>query len=264
MVDRRGFAALTLLYTLVLSAVSCHAPVSMIPGNMPSVRGRVVGFQLESAAGGPGGLRLLRLRDERPMSSSPLAGFARIDGTTRFATSAGVLVDWNLIGLRDLVGATVRVWYRGQATSQTDGEIWGDADLVVVDATDSLTRQVAGFVARYATSMRTGDRAALVASYATTGVNVLGDGRSATLSSSDIRARFDSLHWMPPVAYEWKDLSWESVGPDAVVLSGGYLLRAKADDRPRAFSYSALLRRRAGIVQIVMEHVSSAPSDGSQ
>jgi hypothetical protein len=259
MADLRRMLMVAFGGVAVLTATACHASLTPIPADSPSFRGRVAGFQLESASTGPGGLRLLRMRSDGSTSGGPESGYARVDERTQFVTGLGAFVDWNRTGLRDLVGASVRVWYHGRPTSETPTEVWGDARLIVVDETDSLTRQVPGFMARYAQSMRTGDRAALVAAYAPTGVRLLRNGRSAFQSTSDLTARYDSLRWTHPATFEWKDLSWERVGPDAVLVSGGYVTRASVDDPPRVFSYSALLRRRDGILRIAMEHVSSAP-----
>lgn len=245
----RGVAALLCL------ATACRSPVRVIPGDPPSFTGQVAGFQLNVASEGPGGLRLLRLQGDRSTSAGPSAGFARVDGGTKFVTTSGVSLDWSHVGLRDLVGARARVWFRGAPTSETPKEIWGDAQVVVIDETDSLPIMVARVFSRYAESMLSGDRAALVDAYSPAGVRVVSNGESVMLSPSDVAARYSAPRWSAPAAFAWKDLSWEPVGPDAYFAFGRYDVRARADAPVRTYSYSALLRRRDGKVGITIENV---------
>ena len=52
--------------------------------------------------------------------------------------------------------------------------------------------------------------------------------------------------WQPPAAFEWRDLAYEVLGPDAVVVTGLFAWTRRTSGAPNVQSYAALLRRHPG------------------
>jgi hypothetical protein len=115
------------------------------------------------------------------------------------------------------------------------------------------------FMESYARDLAAGDRAALVARYDPRGAYVLGNGRKQLMTAEQIRAIYGGAEWSPPAAFEWRDLSFEPAGPDAVVVAGLFAWTGCAGQAPAVFSYSSLLVRGDGGLRIRMEDESSTP-----
>ena len=59
-----------------------------------------------------------------------------------------------------------------------------------------------------------------------------------------------------PAEWEWHDLSFEPIGPDAVVIAGRFHWRSR-DGHSDTVSYSSLLVREGGSLKIRVEDESS-------
>lgn len=115
------------------------------------------------------------------------------------------------------------------------------------------------FMESYARDIAAGDRAALVARYDPRGAYVLGDGRKQHMTPEQLRAVYTGAEWTPPAAFEWRDLSFEPAGPDAVVVAGLFAWTGCAGQAPSVFSYSSLLVRGDDGLRIRMEDESAGP-----
>jgi hypothetical protein len=115
------------------------------------------------------------------------------------------------------------------------------------------------FMEDYARDLRAGDRAAIAARYDRTGAYRLGNGHKEFEPYDSIVALYQGPAWSPPAAFEWHDLSFEAVGPDAVVIAGQFLWSVPADSTPIRVSYTALLRRQDGVLRIRLEDESADP-----
>ncbi|HEV2818429.1 MAG TPA: hypothetical protein VGW40_14550 [Allosphingosinicella sp.] len=62
-----------------------------------------------------------------------------------------------------------------------------------------------------------------------------------------------------PARFEWRDLSYEPAGANAVVVAGLFL-GATAGGAARTYSYTAPLVRRDGALRIRLEDESGAPA----
>jgi len=125
-----------------------------------------------------------------------------------------------------------------------------------VDST-ALVAEARAFMEAYATDLRTGAREGVAARYDPRGAWMVGGGRKDFVPADSIRAMYLG-GWRPPASFEWQDLSYEAVGPDAVVVAGRFLWGVSATDR-RTFSYTALLLRQEGRLRIRLEDESGAP-----
>ena len=79
------------------------------------------------------------------------------------------------------------------------------------------------FMQVYAQELRAGDPAALAARYDPRGGYHVGNGRKMQVTAEQTKAFYaDETKWKPPAAFEWQDLSYEVLGPDAVVVVGTF------------------------------------------
>lgn len=121
----------------------------------------------------------------------------------------------------------------------------------------ALVAEARAFMDAYAADLRTGARERLAERYDPRGAWFVGEGRKELLPADSIRAMYRG-GWRPPVSFDWQDLSYEAVGPDAVVVAGRFLWGVSATERLR-FSYTALLLRRDGRFRIRLEDESGRP-----
>ena len=113
------------------------------------------------------------------------------------------------------------------------------------------------FMNAYANDLAAGDRAAIARRYARGGAWFLGHGQKEFESYARIEARYAGPEWTPPRSFEWRDLSIEPAGRDAVVVAGLGLWEP-ADGRPIVtLSYTALLIREDGELRIRLEDEST-------
>ena len=123
----------------------------------------------------------------------------------------------------------------------------------------AIVAEARTFMAAYAQALQQGDRAGIAARYDRTGAFHLGNGSKSFESYARIQAIYASADWQPPHRFEWRDLSYEPAGPDAVVIAGQFLWTPAEGAAPLTYSYTALLRRQDGVLRIRLEDESTAP-----
>jgi hypothetical protein len=136
---------------------------------------------------------------------------------------------------------------------------------VAAAACVSMPRQAVGieaeareFMAGYARDLRAGARDAIAARYDARGAYMIGRGAKALLSPDSIRARYHRPTWTAPARFDWCDLSYEVVAPDAVLVTGRFEWTTGAGQTIPA-SYTSLLVRREGGLRIRAEHEDFGP-----
>ncbi len=126
-------------------------------------------------------------------------------------------------------------------------------------AAAELVTDAEAFMAAYAEDLRRGDRTALAARYDPAGVYELRPGRAHRSTHDAIAARY-ATDWQRPAAFEWRDLTYEVVGPDAVVVTGLFAWTRTAGGGPHVWSYIGLLRRQPeGSLRIRLEAEAGQP-----
>jgi hypothetical protein len=105
----------------------------------------------------------------------------------------------------------------------------------------------------YTRELRAGDRAALAARYDEAGAYLVGPGGRDLLPSDAIAARYRDPAWQPPAAFAWQELSFDALGPDAVLVVGRFVWTRAPGQPPVRVDYSAVLRRRAERLRIRLE-----------
>ena len=123
----------------------------------------------------------------------------------------------------------------------------------------SVETEAREFMAGYARDLRAGDRPAIAARYDRRGAYMAGSGEQQLTSADSIRARYERSSWTAPTRFEWRDLSYEAIGPQAVLVSGRFDWTTTAGQSLPG-SYTALLVRGDDGLRIRAEHEDIAPS----
>lgn len=122
-----------------------------------------------------------------------------------------------------------------------------------------VVAEARAFMAAYGRDLAAGDRAAIAARYDRRGSWVMGRGRKLYSTHAETVAVYAGPQWQPPAAFEWRDLSFEPAGPDAVAVVGTFLWTPAPGQPPMTFSYTALLVRQEGVLRIRIEDEDAAP-----
>src|SRR5437868_15231087 len=96
------------------------------------------------------------------------------------------------------------------------------APLAAQPAEPPVVSEARAFMAAYAQALQQGDRAGIAARYDRTGAFHLGNGSKSFDNYAAIQAHYASAQWHQPYRFEWRDLSYEPAGPDAVVIAGQF------------------------------------------
>ena len=108
------------------------------------------------------------------------------------------------------------------------------------------------FMADYARDLVAGDRGAIARRYSSRGAYSLGFEPKSFDSAAAIAKRYAGAEWQKPDAFAWSALSYEQLGPDACLATGGF--RWTAGGRAMDFAYTAVLRAEGQQLRIVLEH----------
>jgi hypothetical protein len=122
-----------------------------------------------------------------------------------------------------------------------------------------VVEEARAFMDSYARDLLAGNRAAVSARYDRSGAYFMGNGRKEFEPYDSIVARYGGPGWSPPASFEWRDLSFEPLGPDAVVVAGRFLWGVRQGSAPLTLSYTGLLRRQGGVLRIRLEDESLDP-----
>lgn len=117
-----------------------------------------------------------------------------------------------------------------------------------------IVAEAKAFMAAYADELRTGDRAAIAGRYSRRGAYSLGWNAKRFEDHAVIAAGYAGADWQKPFSFSWLDLSYEPLGPDSIVVIGGFAWGKDDKSAPRIAAYSSLLRREAGGLRIRVEH----------
>jgi hypothetical protein len=127
----------------------------------------------------------------------------------------------------------------------------------------SIVAEARAFMQSYAEDLWQGNRAAIAARYDRSGAWHVGPGVAELESWDRIDQRY-RRRWAPPASFQWRDLAFEPLGPDSVLVVGGFRWwpQKKADKPPLEYSYTGLLVRRDGKLKIRLENeATAAPRD---
>ena len=135
----------------------------------------------------------------------------------------------------------------------------GTGQPAAAEAEFPVAQEAQAFMVAYARDLLAGDRAAISARYDRRGSWLMGRGAKRFVTLSEIAAHYAGQDWHPPAAFQWANLSYEPLGPDAVAVVGQFLWTRAAGGAPMTFSYTAVLVRQDGVLRIRIEDENPAP-----
>lgn len=122
------------------------------------------------------------------------------------------------------------------------------------DPESPLIAEAKAFMAAYGEELKAGKRQEIANRYAPEGAYRVGGGGKEYRTFETIRAHYLGK-WKPPVRFEWLDLSYEVVGPNAVLVVGRF--EWGLVDKTYPASYTGLLVRRGQSLRIRLEDEST-------
>ena len=135
----------------------------------------------------------------------------------------------------------------------------GVDDLVAPDGGD-IENLARSFMREYADDVRNGRRQAIANRYDKRGAYRVGEGRKNFETWQLIHAAYMS-EWNPPKHFAWKDLSYEALGRDSVMIVGLFDW-GLADGTILTFSYTGLMLKTGRDLKIRLEDESILQSRG--
>jgi hypothetical protein len=120
-----------------------------------------------------------------------------------------------------------------------------------------IVPEARAFMDAYGRDLARGDREAIVRRYDGRGAWHLGRGAKQYATIPQIRAIYTDEAWTPPAAFAWRNLSYEALGPDAVVVAGQFEWTSAG--RMVTYSYTGLLVREDGQLRIRLEDEDPEP-----
>lgn len=124
---------------------------------------------------------------------------------------------------------------------------------------EDVEAEARAFMDAYARDLQAGAREAIVARYDRRGSYLVGNGRKDLLSVDSLRSIYTGPNWQPPAIFAWRDLSYEVLGDDAVMVVGRFEW-TDAQGRMLPVSYTGLLLRQDGQWRIRLEDESVSPA----
>ena len=119
----------------------------------------------------------------------------------------------------------------------------------------SVEGEAQAFMDAYGEELAAHEVAAIADRYDRRGAYFMGHGSKALSPFEAIRARYRDS-WEGPAAFEWHDLSFEVISPDAVVVAGRFSWTLADTLPPLSMSYTGLLLRQDGGLRIRLEDES--------
>ncbi len=113
-------------------------------------------------------------------------------------------------------------------------------------------------MAEYAQDLRAHKREALISRYDPRGVYFLGNGDKKFVPADSLAALYRT-RWKGPTFFDWSDLSYEVIAPNAVLVAGKFVWKAPTRPDTTVFSYTNLLVLHAGQLRIRLEDESTRP-----
>ena len=136
------------------------------------------------------------------------------------------------------------------------GASFRDGVAVLIGA---LIAEAQRFMDGYADALRRGDPEEIVAHYDRDGVHEVRPASRRFTAHDALLARYRDRN--TPAFFEWRDLSYEVLAPDKVLVVGLFAWAQSRADEPQLQSYVAVLRRQDGRLRVRLE--AEAWQDGA-
>ena len=130
----------------------------------------------------------------------------------------------------------------------------GFASAQTVRSEATILSDAKSFMASYAEDLLAGKRDVIVNRYDARGSYRLGEGRKAFVSPEELKKQYKE-RWLAPIAMAWRDLSYEVIGTEGVLVMG-LLDWETSPDSKTTFSYTGLLTYQDGVLKLRLEDES--------
>lgn len=148
------------------------------------------------------------------------------------------------------------------AVAQSQDADAGQAGTVLAAPGDAaLIAEAQGFMDGYAAALLKGDPAEIAAHYDRDGVYEVRPASKRFTAYDALLPRYRD-RWSKPAFFEWRDLSYEVLAPDKVLVVGLFALSGSRSDEPQVQSFVAVLRRQDGRLRVRLE--AEAWQDGAR
>ncbi len=124
----------------------------------------------------------------------------------------------------------------------------------------ALLDEAREFMDGYARDLLADDRAAIVARYCDAGAWRGGTRTMKLYSPTELTRHYARGSWNAPVAFAWRDLEYETLGPDSAMVTGGFTLTPAGGKHAEVGVFSAVLLRQDRSLCIRLEHENFMPS----
>jgi len=164
--------------------------------------------------------------------------------------------------LRSLVLAAWLLCLPALAAAQSQDEGAGRAGPTRAAPGDAaLVAEARRFMDGYAAALLRGDPAEIAAHYDRDGVHEVRPASARFTAYDTLLPRYRD-RWSKPAFFEWRDLSYEVLAPDKVLVVGLFALSGSRSQEPQVQSYVAVLRRQDGRLRVRLE--AEAWQDGAR
>ncbi len=116
------------------TAGACRHEPRTLPTEPPYFEGRMGQRSFAKDSGGPAGLWLICVKRLRDGDGVTPEGYFRMDSLTHVVDATHGRLKWDVKSSPSWNRSFVRVWTRGVPPSRTSLEVWGRADIVVIDS----------------------------------------------------------------------------------------------------------------------------------
>jgi hypothetical protein len=123
----------------------------------------------------------------------------------------------------------------------------------------NLRTAAAEHSAAYGAALSAGRRTEIAKFYHYDGALIVFNGVPRRQSQSELRRRYEGS-WNPPAYFSWESLSFDSISPTQVLVTGGFRWQAAAQRDTVRYIYAAMLVAVDSGLAITFEHETLRPT----
>ncbi len=121
-----------------------------------------------------------------------------------------------------------------------------------------LKARAAAFYEAYGSALATPRRGDLAGFYHQDGALIVFNGEARRSTRAELQSRYQGS-WSPPAFFAWDGLTFDSIGPGEVIVTGGFRWQGAGQRDTVPYVYAALLVAADSGLAIVFEHETLRP-----
>ncbi len=121
-----------------------------------------------------------------------------------------------------------------------------------------LRSRAAALYQSYGSALATPRRGAIAGFYHPDGAIVVLNGVARRVSRAELQSKYQGS-WSPPAFFAWEGLSFDSIGPGEVMVTGGFRWQSAGQRDTVPYIYAAFLVAADSGMAIVFEHETLRP-----